>query len=294
MGLWRYNQSMSETDTLSKAEIIRYFSDLAINKVEAISLYDSVYSTQDMARQSRVPANQLHVTNYQTNGRGRNAKDWLSISGAQVLMSFTWCYQKLPQPLSVLGLILAVEVAKTIKLETNVDVLVKWPNDIYWVDRKLAGLLVDVETSLESRIIIGLGLNVSLPEDICEELGVACLSNAFALPANSSGRSDCGRIGDGTSNSIVCRNKLISVIVSRWCDALTQFATIGFSPWKKQFNQMAKYKGELIILTHQTSMEPIIGVFEGVDDQGCLLIVMKNGKRKTISDSRWSLRPYDD
>jgi len=110
-------------------------------------------------------------------GRGRRGKQWLMVGGANIAMSVSWLFDLSPQQLQLLPLSIALAVADTLESLNLKHVQIKWPNDVYVSDKKIAGILIDaiavrgasplgIETSQAGRgqaaMIIGVGLNYDM------------------------------------------------------------------------------------------------------------------------------------
>ena len=117
--------------------------------------------------------NTLYLSTCQTAGRGRFQRPYYSPSQGGIYMSLhiqpNLPYEKLPS----YTLLVAAAVYRAIKNLTMVEVDIKWVNDIYLKNKKIAGILTEamtsVETGLVTDVIIGLGINFSI-EDFPEEL----------------------------------------------------------------------------------------------------------------------------
>ena len=138
-------------------------------------------STQTDAKEgieSRSQGNTLYLSTYQTAGRGRFQRPYYSPSQGGIYMSLhiqpNLPYEKLPS----YTLLVAAAVYKAIKNLTMIEVDIKWVNDIYFKNKKIAGILTEamtsVETGLVTDVIIGLGINFSItyfPDDLKEKAG---------------------------------------------------------------------------------------------------------------------------
>lgn len=129
--------------------------------------------------------NTLYLSTCQTAGRGRFQRPYYSPSQGGIYMSLhiqpNLPYEKLPS----YTLLVAAAVYKAIKNLTMIEVDIKWVNDIYFKNKKIAGILTEamtsVETDLVTDVIIGLGINFSIadfPEDLKEKAG-----SLFTAPA---------------------------------------------------------------------------------------------------------------
>jgi len=103
----------------------------------------------------------------QTNGQGRRGRTWYSPFGRNLYLSLLWRYPYGPAQLGCLSLFIAVAVVRALNKLGISDAGVKWPNDIYWKNKKLAGILLEMrgEASGPSAVVIGLGLNMSMKSD---------------------------------------------------------------------------------------------------------------------------------
>lgn len=126
--------------------------------------------------QSRIATGEIHdmdwlATDYQTAGRGQTGNTWESEQGKNILFSIAVQPAELPIELSFrLSMWVSVAIAQVlngmnIKTKSGEDIRfqIKWPNDIYAGDRKVAGILI--ENMLQGKSIgwsiVGIGLNVN-------------------------------------------------------------------------------------------------------------------------------------
>lgn len=140
-------------------------------------------STNNQMRQwlssERVPAFSVIRADYQTAGRGQVGNRWESAPGQNLLMSIVLR----PAQLDVhqqFYLSMAVSNAILQVLRPYVpNVKVKWPNDIYVGDKKLAGILIEntLRGSLINDTIVGLGLNVNQREFVSDAPNPVSMAN---------------------------------------------------------------------------------------------------------------------
>src|SRR5947208_8454478 len=83
-------------------------------------------------------------THQQTRGRGQRNREWLSQGGRNIAMSIVIEPNGLP-PLEpfLLSMMTAVAVHDLCSDHLDDEIKIKWPNDIYWRDRKAAGILIE-------------------------------------------------------------------------------------------------------------------------------------------------------
>ncbi len=104
------------------------------------------------------------LAEHQTAGRGRHGRSWSAPPRSQLSISIgvdaggvqtdTWGW---------LPLLTGVAVVETVREHYGIDAGLKWPNDVLVADGKLAGILAEVAPG--QRVVIGIGLNVSLTVD---------------------------------------------------------------------------------------------------------------------------------
>ncbi len=121
-----------------------------------------VTSTNDYAR-SLTDTNVVVTADYQSSGRGQQGNTWLSSPGKNLLVSMKVSPLVVPAAQQfVLSMACALAVRDTIAIYTG-GVTIKWPNDIYVVDKKIAGILI--ETTLLGRhvqdCIFGIGIDIN-------------------------------------------------------------------------------------------------------------------------------------
>ena len=100
---------------------------------------------------------------YQTKGRGQVGNVWESEDGKNILFSMLLFPSSIEANQQfVISKMVSLAVAGVLKEEID-DVFIKWPNDIYWRDKKIAGILIenDLCGSNIQYSVIGIGLNVN-------------------------------------------------------------------------------------------------------------------------------------
>lgn len=207
----------------------------------------------------------------QSSGRGRMNRDWHASSGDNILLSCCWVYESIPKDLAALSLALMVSLAERLRCSFDLPVTIKWPNDLLVEGKKIAGMLIDVETGGQCRIVVGLGLNVA------QSLGADVIEQSW---------TDLSQY-----NVVVDRNSVIAGIFSDWVDIFARYSGRGFSDFQGRWNELSEHKGRRVVLSKlgQKSADDIEGIMEGVDHNGFLLIRSATGVHE-ISDSSYSLR----
>jgi len=119
------------------------------------------------------PAGTVVLADRQTSGRGRAGRRWTSESGQGIWMTV------IERPndasaLDVLSIRLGLRAARVLDRYVASPVGVKWPNDLYLGDGKLAGILVEARWRADhvDWVAIGIGVNVRAPADVENSTGL--------------------------------------------------------------------------------------------------------------------------
>jgi BirA family biotin operon repressor/biotin-[acetyl-CoA-carboxylase] ligase len=142
-----------------------------------------VNSTQDVAREYFIEGAKVGtviVADSQSSGRGRKGRIWASSPGGLYLTAIL----RMEHNTNLLPLLVGIAIAETIKEETNIDPVLKWPNDVLINGRKVGGVLIDAEWyDNQGFILLGTGVNINntLPDSI---EGGTTLSKEFGKEIN--------------------------------------------------------------------------------------------------------------
>jgi BirA family biotin operon repressor/biotin-[acetyl-CoA-carboxylase] ligase len=155
---------ISSPDRLFSSEISRHLNTKFIGK--KIYYFDAVSSTMDVAMELGMKGSAegtLVLAEHQTKGRGRLARCWSSPKYKGIYLSLILKPDILPNATPVLTLLCAVSISEAIKEHTGLDAQIKWPNDLLMHNRKIGGILTELnaETDLTRFVVIGIGLNVN-------------------------------------------------------------------------------------------------------------------------------------
>ncbi len=202
-----------------------------------------------------LPSGSVCLVEYQTAGRGRQGRRWLSSFGANLCFSLVWRFNGGPDTLSGLSLAVAVALAEGLSSLGLSRPGLKWPNDLYIDGRKLAGILLEMsgEFSGTSRVVIGVGVNLRAPsaldESIIDQPWVA-LDELLPEP--------------------VSRNRAASTLITAIAVVMSEFQKEGFAPFMSRWQQWDVMAGKSVTL--QQAQGVIEGRARGIDATGALLI----------------------
>ena len=169
---------ISRPDLLLPQEVQRGLSTNYIGK--EIFYFPELKSTNIMAKEKalhraeEIDEGTLIIAERQSAGKGRLGREWFSPVGGIWLSIIL--YPKLsPSYISRITLMTAVAVVKAIKICTQIESQIKWPNDILINEKKVCGILTEMSAELDiiNWVVVGIGINVNIdhrdfPEDIQE------------------------------------------------------------------------------------------------------------------------------
>ena len=211
------------------------------------------------------------VTQYQTAGRGRRGNTWISPVG-NCYFSLLLRPEILAERASMLTLVTALALAKTIRQVTDLETMIKWPNDIVVNGKKLCGILTESSTDLENihYVVVGIGINCNQTE----------FSKEIAEMATSI------RLETGIE---VNRSKLLGTFLSMFETYYETFLeTEDLSKMLEDYNNLLVNRGREVKIIEKEKERILTAV--GIDENGGLLVEDKQGKQETIISGEVSVR----
>lgn len=193
------------------------------------------------------------IAEYQQAGRGRRGRQWVSPFGTNLYLSIFW---HLEQGLAVamgLSLVIGIVIAEVLQRLGVKDIRVKWPNDLYLNDRKLAGILVELtgKTGDAAHLVMGAGINLAM-----------CGTNANAINQEWINLQEAGISID--------RNELAATLLNELRQSLKQFENDGLTPFVARWHSLDNFIDRPIKLL--IGEQQIFGIARGIDQKGALLL----------------------
>ena len=188
----------------------------------------------------------LCLTEYQTAGRGRRGRQWLSPFAGQMIFSFYWTFDP-RKSIEGLSLVIGLAIAEVLNVQ------VKWPNDILFDGRKLGGILVEIANHKNGllNLVIGVGINVSLP-----------MQTEISQPYAQLSEMDPD----------IDRQTLFPTLIQHLYVRLERFEKEGINAEFQQAwqNHNAFFNSEVNVITEQ---RVISGIEQGIDERGYLKVL---------------------
>jgi len=265
-------------ELLTHSGIERYLDNQARALMSSMEIHDQIHSTNSyLMEQGRnnAPAGLICFAEHQTAGKGRRGRQWISPFGSNIYLSILWRFQQ-GGPAAISGLSLAVGVAviRALKQHHIEAIGLKWPNDIYSQDKKLGGILIEVsgETDGPCTAVIGLGLNLFLPESEAESITQAW--------------TDLGKI---TGQTTLPRNNLAATLLNQLLPVIAGFESLGITAYIDEWRSYDCLKGRSANL--YIGEHALEGIVEGIDESGLLLLKHPNGRIQAFASGEVSFNP---
>lgn len=259
-------------DLLRKDEILTLLPEEILPcEVEVHNLIDSTNSYLMRRLPNQVTQGQVCLAEFQSAGRGRRGRQWVSPFGSQIYLSMYWYLDQGLSAAMGLSLVTALAVSDAIYSLTNVQVQLKWPNDIYLDGVKLAGILIDLEgQALEpSHSVIGIGLNLNMPEQAANKIDQQWTD----LQRHCKDKID--------------RNALSALLIQHLLKRLHQHQNEGLVAMLDEWHARDFYLNKRVKLL--TGDNVTKGICRGVNNQGALMLEV-DGQVKPIYGGEVSLR----
>jgi BirA family transcriptional regulator, biotin operon repressor / biotin---[acetyl-CoA-carboxylase] ligase len=208
------------------------------------------------------------VSELQHAGRGRLGRRWISPFGGGIAMSLGWTCSDVIRTLPALSLGVGVAVSRALARAGAEGISLKWPNDIWFLDRKLGGVLIELraEAGGPAHVVIGVGINVSLPEEARREIEASGVAVAAVTDACKMAPS---------------RNLMAGAILDELLSMLVQYERFGFSAFRDAWTALDGLKDrEVQVVVGGTA---ILGIARGVDSDGALLLETKERMQRFVS-----------
>ncbi|MEJ2766681.1 bifunctional biotin--[acetyl-CoA-carboxylase] ligase/biotin operon repressor BirA [Photobacterium sp. MCCC 1A19761] len=246
---------------VSKLDLLNCDKILAQVKCPSLDLIPVIDSTNQymLDRVGQLPQGAICLAEYQEAGRGRRGRRWLSPFGSNLYLSMYWRLDAGMAAAMGLSLVVGVAIAEALQSLGADEVKVKWPNDLYYRDQKLAGILIEMtgQTGEAAHLVIGMGLNVAMREQEGTAIGQAWTTLEKACPA------------------LPERNLLAATLIQRLHQTLEQYEQVGLDGFVERWNRLDNFLNRPVkLLIGERVVE---GIARGINSQGALLLETDQG-----------------
>ena len=267
----------SQQEFLDKKKIEQYLSDPYKQYLNNIIIFDELPSTNsylvELAKTDLSCRECICLAESQTAGRGRLGRQWISPYAQNIYLSLLWRFLKEPGELGGLSIAVAVAILEALRCYgIKQDIKLKWPNDILWQQRKLAGILIEISSEAHHlyNTVIGIGLNVNMPKNLSQNISQPWCDIAEIL------------------NTVPQRNKLIGLLIDQLLTTMIIFQKNGLQPFLKKWRELDVSYGQKVTII--TPEEKIVGIARGINEKGHFLLEDKFGVLRSFVAGEVSLR----
>jgi len=232
--------------------------------------FQSIPSTQDLAKtrqdQLRGETWRLITADEQTQGRATHNKNWQSPPHVNLYATFSLLIP--PAKNAVLFNVPQVTAYSIIKAlqQFGFTPKFKWVNDILINRKKICGILCE---SFGKVLHIGMGINVNMPQAICEQLDQPVTSLMVV-----SGRE-------------IDKEQLLTIIQAELYKNINQLFTESFAPFHTELDEFLEYKNEEIMFDPMSANTTVVkGLLLGIDQKGQLILKLPNDEIKIFYNGR--------
>ena len=225
--------------------------------------FESIDSTNSFLASTKYSTKpQICITREQTKGKGQHGRNWVSQKDGSIIFSMRKSFHE-GMNLNGLSLIAGMAIIKSIEAECQLSGLkIKWPNDIYYGDKKLAGILME-NTHYKSKqlVLIGVGINYQLVDT--NEIDALWV--------------DLSRI----LNKLPNFQQLTANVINNILIFLEDFQINGLSSLLSEWDHYDRLKGARIKF-RESNIE-LQGQIDGITHQGALKVLTKDGVKELYS-----------
>lgn len=247
----------SDIELLKQDAINCYISKESIDKIAGFEVIPQLPSTNDyLNKQGPVDIGwgRICIAEYQTQGKGRRGRQWISSVGRDVTMSVKWGFEKSLSSLGGLSLAVGVAVAEVMTELGVKGHALKWPNDILIEGKKVAGILVEGFGDMDGPgwATVGLGLNVSLSESEGQHIDQPWVAiDQFMVDK-------------------VQRNALVGKLITALFSAFVLFDREGLAGFLSRWENYDAFRGEKVRLL--VGKDEVLGTYQGINENGGLIL----------------------
>lgn len=203
------------------------------------------------------------VAEFQSAGRGRRGRTWVSPLAGGLCLSVGWRFELPMAQINALGMATAVAMIKALEGFGIGGLGVKWPNDLFSGGRKLGGVLIEVKGVVDGpcQVVVGIGLNIN-PSSAMDSV-----DQPWTALLLEQGRS-------------ISRNQLCVALVRTLFDSFAKYQREGFSTFREDWCRYDIIKDRAVKLS--SGNRELTGHACGIDDDGALLMSINGGMQRFL------------
>lgn len=262
---------------LSDNVILTALDSAARQLISKLEIFDQIDSTNTYLMthaRNNVASGHICLAEYQTSGKGRRGRTWVSPFAGNIYLSVLWRFQSGLAALGGLSLVVGVAVVRALSKLGVSGIGLKWPNDIYWQNKKLGGILIEIigESEGPCSAVIGLGLNIYLPLKATESIQQPWIDLEQIL-----------------GETQVDRNQLTAILLNELIPILEGFSTENLPSYLEEWRSYDCMYNKTV--TFHLTNQILKGVVNGINQEGLLLLTTEQGEMRTFASGELSFNP---
>ena len=262
-------------DLLNRQVIAEKLRHRGVESIPQLELHTTIDSTNSWLMQQAavgMASGTVCLAEQQVGGKGRHGRRWISPFGRNLYLSMLLRFDLSPMQVAGMSLASAIGVLRLLRQLNCHEAGLKWPNDILWRGKKLAGLLLEVsgEAGGPSQVVIGVGLNTWLGEE-GEKIDQPWV--------------DLNAIPDVLPHT---RNDLAAMLIFHLRDVAEKYRTEGLPSFVDEWHEHDLLLGEEVVIRSANSVHK--GRHLGIDSSGGIRILI-DGESRSFHAGEVSLRP---
>ena len=237
-------------------------------KLEVFTELDST-NRRLLAAPPSVGSLDVCIAEYQNAGRGRRGRRWQAPLGSGIALSVGWQFAGVPAEPSALTLAVGVAVRRVLDRVAGITIALKWPNDLVFDERKLGGILLEIQAEAHggAHVVVGVGLNVALP--------------AALLPSLCDWPRGAVDLTTALGRAPPPRAVLAAALVNEIAALLADYPAQGFAAYRTEWRSADYLRGRAVRLDEAAGR--LFGTALGIDADGALLVETDGGKRRVVA-----------
>lgn len=222
-------------------------------------------STNLLASKDKAPS--IYIGDYQSQGKGRHNKTWVTPLGQSVALSIGHAFDCGLSEISGLNIAIGVAILKTIEQFGSKGVGLKWPNDVMGKNGKIAGILIEASGNNKSCfVVIGIGLNWNVRQSILDKVDRECMN--------------VGLKG-------VTRTQFLAALIVNVHQLIQDFSQRKLKNMLPIWNKHDCYTGKMINIIQENKAKP--AKYIGINPQGYLSVEIQ-GQTKLLASGEVTIR----
>lgn len=247
-------------ELLDKETICTLLVPSAANAIADFTLLKSIDSTNSyLMRQEQANGVSVCFAEFQTAGRGRRGRQWVSPFASNIYLSLRLSINSGLGAFEGISLAVGVAVAHALNELGVPDIQLKWPNDVLWSGKKLGGILIEVvgDPSGACHLVVGLGLNLKAEKSMSDTIDQPWIALEKILPVSPS------------------KNRVAASLLNHIATLLNDYGAQGFVHYKQEWESLNAHANQPVDL-YMGSVQTR-GIMRGVNAAGALLLETDKG-----------------